>query len=307
MKQLFVEVYLSLKIPLSEDQIQKNEIIKQQEEQCNKIYNQFTWKSDDLGRSNAINAGIIDVLHEIISTRNLDDITAPYIHALFVFTHPYSIAISKLLFEKKSLTYLLRLLDHQDQQIINSALAAIVNILYCGVISTNHTLPHPYYEELVLQGGIQKIFTLLQQTTHQFSKNCLATIVGFVFRSREMPDPEMKDQIISHLKSNVNHQDEETRNEVNLALQCLQQNSDFNLQFSDKEQLNNATGQLFIYQFEEDMTESWLKEHFEQFGGVISIFLPVCMGKSRGFGFVTMKEKEASLRAFNHCFQTSLN
>ncbi|KAA6369160.1 MAG: hypothetical protein EZS28_035313 [Streblomastix strix] len=138
-------------------------------------------------------------------------------------------------------------------------------------------------------------------------KSCLATIVGFVFRSREMPDPEMKEQIISHLKSNVNHPDEETRNEVNLALQCLKQNSYFNLQFSDKEQLNNATGQLFIYQFEENMTQSWLKEHFEQFGGVISIFLPVSMGKSRGFGFVTMKEKEASLRAFNHCFQTSLN
>ncbi|KAA6380785.1 MAG: hypothetical protein EZS28_023687 [Streblomastix strix] len=267
----------------------------------------FVEKSDDLGRKNAIIAGIVDALHEIISTRNLDDITAPYIHALFVFTHPYSIAISQLLFEKKSLTYLLHLLDHQDQQIINSALAAIVNILYCGVISTNNTLPHPYYEELYQQGGIQKIFTLFQQTTHQFSKNCSATCLVLVFRSREMPYPEMKDYIISHLKSIVNHQDEETRNEAILALQCLQQNSYFNLQTYDKEQLNNATGQLFIYQFGEDMTQSWLKEHFEQFGRVISIFLPVSMGKSRGFGFVTMKEKEASLRAFNHCFHTSLN
>ncbi|KAA6362572.1 MAG: hypothetical protein EZS28_041900, partial [Streblomastix strix] len=148
MDQFHIEVYNSLKIPLTGDQIHNNEIIKQQKEQCNKIQHQFTQKSDDLGRNNAINAGIVDALHEILSTRNLDDITAPYSLALFVFTHPYSISISQLLFEKKSLTYLLRLIDHLDPIIVNSALAAIDNILYCGVISTNHALPHPYYEEL---------------------------------------------------------------------------------------------------------------------------------------------------------------
>ncbi|KAA6362111.1 MAG: hypothetical protein EZS28_042362, partial [Streblomastix strix] len=192
-------------------------------------------------------------------------------------------------------------------QIVGNSIAGIVNILYCGAISTNHALPHPYYEELHQQDGIQKIFTLFQQTTHQFSKNCSSTSLGFIFRSLKMTDPEMKEKIISHLKSIINHPDEETRNETKLALQCLNQNSDFNQQFSDKEKLNGATGQLFIYQFKENVTESWLKEHFEQFGKVISIFLPVSMEKLRGFGFVTMKEKEASLRAFNHCFQTSLN
>ncbi|KAA6362203.1 MAG: hypothetical protein EZS28_042269, partial [Streblomastix strix] len=146
------------------------------------------------------------------------------VDALFVFTHPYSITISQLLFEKKPFRYLLRILDHQDSFIVGNAIAAIDNILYCGAIGSDESLENPYYEELYQQGGIQKIFKLFQQTDNQFNKDGSALCLGFAFKSREIGDAQMKEQIISHLQSIVNHNEEETRNEVKLALKFLSYN-----------------------------------------------------------------------------------
>ncbi|KAA6369673.1 MAG: hypothetical protein EZS28_034800 [Streblomastix strix] len=133
--------------------------------------------------------------------------------------------ISQLLIEKKPFPSLLRLFNHTNESISAEVCNAIVNILYAGAIGTDPTSPHPYYEDLQQSGGTEKIFQLFKRTRKENTKDVSAKCLGIVFRAREITDPEMKVEIISHLKSLFNHKDEETLSEEKLALICLSQNS----------------------------------------------------------------------------------
>ncbi|KAA6362891.1 MAG: hypothetical protein EZS28_041582 [Streblomastix strix] len=171
-----------------------------------------------------INSGIVDSLLKILSTWELDQITQPYIKAFFRFTYPSCFEIIQQLHQKQSLPTLLRLLNHKDEDVISDSIVSVNNIIYYGAIGTNSTSLHPYYQEIAQIGGIEKIFEQFRRTKHEDTKNISATCLGIVFRAREMTDNEMKVEIISHLKSIINHQREDIRKVVKLALKCLAQN-----------------------------------------------------------------------------------
>ncbi|KAA6376357.1 MAG: hypothetical protein EZS28_028115 [Streblomastix strix] len=172
-----------------------------------------------------INSGIVDSLLKILSTWELDNITQPYIDALTSFTYPSNFEIIQQLIQKKSLPTLLRLFEHEDENIIKRAINAIDNIIYYGAIGTDTTQSHPYYQDLTQIGGIIKIFELFRRTKHEYSKIVSSTCLGIVFRAREMINPEMKVEIINYLKSIITHENYNLRKLAKLALKCLAQNS----------------------------------------------------------------------------------
>ncbi|KAA6381355.1 MAG: hypothetical protein EZS28_023117 [Streblomastix strix] len=188
-------------------------------------------RKDPSLRKNAINSGIIEALHYIFTTRDMDEITYPHFLAFFQFTWPYSAEMSKILVDKKSFDFLLRLLDHKNLNIINESLNAMVNIIYGGTLGLDESQVHPYYEDLTQAGGIEKIYSLFKRNLSRHSQNSAAICLGIAFKSRIITDENMKLEIITHLKSISYRSDDE----VNLALRCLAQNLDNHVEIVKEE------------------------------------------------------------------------
>ncbi|KAA6379905.1 MAG: hypothetical protein EZS28_024569 [Streblomastix strix] len=203
---------------------ENKEIIQKQEFDCLLFYSLLCGRVDFQLRRDAINTGIVDMLFQIFASRDLDGITKPYTRGFFVFTYPYSFPVSQLLIEKQPFPSLLRLLVHQNEDIVSNIIASIDNILYAGAIGTELTSLHPYFTNLASADGIEKIYTLFKRSTHKFNKKVSAICLGIAFRAQEIKDSHMRKDIIAHLKSIIHDPDEETRNEVRLALKCLSQN-----------------------------------------------------------------------------------
>ncbi|KAA6388237.1 MAG: hypothetical protein EZS28_016237 [Streblomastix strix] len=174
----------------------------------------------------AINSGIIEAFHNIFTLRDLNDITYTQFMAFFHFTWPYNSEISSILVEKKSLIFLLRLLDHQNNDILNESINALVNIMYGGTIGLDETQIHPYYENLIQVGGIEKIYSLFKRNMSSQSKDSSAKCLGIAFKAQKIDDETMRKEIIIHLKSILEDDAGEIDEEVELALRCLAQNPD---------------------------------------------------------------------------------
>lgn len=72
----------------------------------------------------------------IFSSGDLNAITKQFIDAFCVLTFPYSSMINQLIFEMKPFASLLRLLNHDNIDVINNTIASIDNILYSGAIGS---------------------------------------------------------------------------------------------------------------------------------------------------------------------------
>ncbi|KAA6367366.1 MAG: hypothetical protein EZS28_037108 [Streblomastix strix] len=179
-------------------------------------------RKDPSLRKNAVNSGIIEALHYIFTTRDMDEITYPHFLAFFQFTWPYSAEMSRILVDKKSFDFLLRFLDHKNLNILNASINALVNIMYGGTLGLDESQVHPYYEDLTQTGGIEKIYSLFKRNVSRQSQNSAAICLGIAFKAQKIDDENMKKQIKTHLKSLPDQSDVE----VVLALKCLNQNSD---------------------------------------------------------------------------------
>ncbi|KAA6390809.1 MAG: hypothetical protein EZS28_013663 [Streblomastix strix] len=203
---------------------EKKEIIKKQEFNCILLYSVLYRREDYQLRRDVIDAGIVDALIHIYTSRDLNNISKPYIEVFFVLTHPYCFPVSQLLIEKKSFPSLLRLLDHQDDIVVGSAIVSINNILCAGAIETELVSNHPYQKELASAGGIEKIFSLFKQTTNQFTQKISSISLGIIFRAQEIKDSSMRMEIIPYLKTLIDCVQEDVRKLAKYALQCLEQN-----------------------------------------------------------------------------------
>ncbi|KAA6381677.1 MAG: putative NEK protein kinase, partial [Streblomastix strix] len=187
--QLFKDDDLQLLIEVSEEE--KPQIKKMQEIEF-KFLNEFLQNNeDDEMHKTIINSGIADALLSIFSTRDLDEITYTPFQTFFFFTWPYSAEISKLLIDKNPFPSLLRLFDHKDLDIINESINAMVNIMFGGTIGLDETSVHPYYEDLVQAGGIEKIYSLFKRNVSRQSQNSAAICLGIAFKSRIITDENM--------------------------------------------------------------------------------------------------------------------
>ncbi|KAA6380548.1 MAG: hypothetical protein EZS28_023926 [Streblomastix strix] len=90
---------------------------------------------------------------------------------------------------------------------LNSAISSLFNIIQAGSHSNSQSHLHPHYEKIQECNGIEKIFELFKKNISKFSRDRAALIIGYLFRARKIPDPNMRTEIISYLKICVNDTD----------------------------------------------------------------------------------------------------
>ncbi|KAA6379737.1 MAG: hypothetical protein EZS28_024736 [Streblomastix strix] len=159
---------------------QKEEIWIKKINVCQKIIANFIGKVNDEGKKLAIQAGIIDSLHKLLTMQPLERITISHIWAFYIFTYPSSDEVKSLLINKNPYSVLIRLLDHSDILIINRTLASIFNILLTQS-ETAVSEVHPHFATLQENGGIQKLFALFQNNEYKLIKDVVAQCIVCIF------------------------------------------------------------------------------------------------------------------------------
>ncbi|KAA6378574.1 MAG: hypothetical protein EZS28_025900, partial [Streblomastix strix] len=131
-----------LRNPFRDSLEQKKEIQSKQEEKCNLLNVILEGRNDDELRKTIINSGIVDSLFFIFDTRDLSSITAPYVDVIQQLTLG-SDEVRLLLYSKKPYPYLLRLLNHSDNEVLEQTINSINNILLAGSNTTPSSSKHP--------------------------------------------------------------------------------------------------------------------------------------------------------------------
>ncbi|KAA6369276.1 MAG: hypothetical protein EZS28_035197, partial [Streblomastix strix] len=114
-----------------------------------------------------------------------------------------------------------------DKELLNvniQAIRSIINILSFGAKYTPSNIPHPYFECIQLIGGIDKLFALFRLKLSQESKDGSSICLGFLYRSREMPEQEMKEQITEYLQSILNDPDSWKNEMIKASYESLTNN-----------------------------------------------------------------------------------
>ncbi|KAA6384951.1 MAG: hypothetical protein EZS28_019524, partial [Streblomastix strix] len=120
---------------------------------------------------------------------------------------------------------LIRLLDHPIKVIVNITVITIHNILYGGVKITPDSDQHPHFETISACNGVEKLFALLNQNRiDQWTKYYAFISIGFLYRSKEIPDEAKRQMVINHLKTISIDPDDDPKKFANLGLYCLAQN-----------------------------------------------------------------------------------
>ncbi|KAA6370464.1 MAG: hypothetical protein EZS28_034009, partial [Streblomastix strix] len=211
-----------LRQPLVGTQQQQQQIQKQQEYECRKLIKKYIGKKDDEGRQNIVNSGIVEALIQIFLSRSLDLITQPFSKLFFVLTHPSSDEIKLLIFSKHPYPSLIRLLNHENTDVVGNAIASIFNILVAGSSSTPQNSTHPHFDTISDCDEINLIFRMFKRNdVKNNSKHIAAECFGHLFRAREITNSEMKKEIIAYLKQNITKQDKKEMQNAIKALKRL--------------------------------------------------------------------------------------
>ncbi|KAA6371361.1 MAG: hypothetical protein EZS28_033112 [Streblomastix strix] len=121
---------------------------------------------------------------------------------------------------------LLKLLKHQNQEVISDSITSIINILSIKSNSSSITQTHPQFDQISECGGIEKIFSVLQLQGKEMkqNRNKAALCLGLIFQAKEISNPNMK-MIITHIKSLINDSDVWTKNTAKKVLNGLALNA----------------------------------------------------------------------------------
>ncbi|KAA6383053.1 MAG: hypothetical protein EZS28_021419 [Streblomastix strix] len=219
--QLIAKV-LSLK--LEGNEIEQQQIIQRQEEVGNLLIPLFI-SFDEITMNKAIKSGIIEALLNILNTRDLNLIKDTFITA-FETPTVYSSNNNILMYYFNLHPYpvLLRLFNHPNVAVVHGSIIAINNILTSGITS-QISQPHQHSELMLECDGINKIFALFQQTEIEETKNQAAICIGRLFKSREIENRQMRSEIIAHLKTMINNDNQFEKNESRFSLKYLAQNA----------------------------------------------------------------------------------
>ncbi|KAA6393598.1 MAG: hypothetical protein EZS28_010876 [Streblomastix strix] len=196
-------------------------IRKRKEDICQIVGEIFYDKMDDQARMQAIEGGIASQIIAILMTQPLNTITHPLSLSFYSFTNPFSPPILQQLAQLNSFPMLLHLLDHPNIQVVGDAIASLFNILLGVTSSLNENDPHPYFQTIQDMKGIEQLFKLFQSKAGKDTRDTTALCLAHLFRARKIPNAEMRKEVISHLKSLVNDDDDWTKINVNIALRLL--------------------------------------------------------------------------------------
>ncbi|KAA6368454.1 MAG: hypothetical protein EZS28_036019, partial [Streblomastix strix] len=124
----FEKIAEDLQKPIDGNEEEKKGIISKQEYDCRLLDSVLTGREDIELRRKLIESGIIGALLKILSSFELNTITKPYIQFFMNFTYPNNVSLNSLLFQMKPFPPLLRLLKHENSEIITNSITSIDNI-----------------------------------------------------------------------------------------------------------------------------------------------------------------------------------
>ncbi|KAA6377666.1 MAG: hypothetical protein EZS28_026807 [Streblomastix strix] len=177
-------------------------------------------------RKRCINSGIAKALLNIFENWQLEDIKEQHSQAFFKLTRTNN-ENKQLLFTLDPFKGLLNLLNHSNINIQSNGIDSIFNIQKGGLNSTSQTEIHPYVDSIASLGGIGKIYEFMnRKNTNKDCKDRSVITIGFFYKARKIENVELRTNVITHLKSIANDQNEWTKTSSRFALRYLAQNSD---------------------------------------------------------------------------------
>ncbi|KAA6386885.1 MAG: putative protein serine/threonine kinase, partial [Streblomastix strix] len=207
-------------------QIQIDVIRQKKIDICQKMIAKFIANVDDAEiRQKAIDAGIMEVLNHFYIAQSLESINLSHIWAFFELTFLYDHQINYDAFKNINFTGLVRLIDHPDIAVVNRVSVSIQNIINSGANITSISSPNPYYQSLASCDGINKLFILFKKNLSKYSKDRASICIGDLFRAKEIPNTEMRKEVINYLKAAVNDSDSWMKTYSMKRLRGLAQNA----------------------------------------------------------------------------------
>ncbi|KAA6393498.1 MAG: hypothetical protein EZS28_010978 [Streblomastix strix] len=164
---------------------------------------------------------IIDQILNIFEKRDLQTITNPFTQVILKTTSNINDETRLELLKKNPYSALIRLLGHQDDDIINDAIFSIRNILINKPDSSVESQSYPHSEMIQQCDGINKMFDLFHRNTNKILKDNAVICIGLVHINRDIEDMVMSREVISHLKTLLVDSDQETQDYAMFALQYL--------------------------------------------------------------------------------------
>ncbi|KAA6361731.1 MAG: hypothetical protein EZS28_042743 [Streblomastix strix] len=202
--------------------------LQRQIEICEYLIEMFKdYAKNDEYRKRCIKSGIAKSLVNMFENWKVEDIKEQHSLAFRNLTVTDNNEILQCLFTLNPFKGLLNLLNHSNSNIQSSGIDSIFNIQKGGLNSTSESEIHPYFDAIASIGGIGKIYEFMNRNnTNKDCKDTAAIIIGFFYKARKIENVEMMINVIKHLKSIVNDQDEWTQSASRKALRYLAQNLD---------------------------------------------------------------------------------
>ncbi|KAA6396048.1 MAG: hypothetical protein EZS28_008424 [Streblomastix strix] len=220
-----MKIEQDLKQPIEGTQEQQKNITQRQETDVLLLSLILEGRNDNELRKRILSSGIVESLLTIFIKRDLNSITRTYSLAFFHLTNLSNNEVILLIAEKKPYPGLIRLLEHTVDDIVNDSISSIFHILQTGSNTSPESDPHPHYQSLQQFDGIKKIFALFKKNIDKYKRDRSALCIGFLFRARKIADPIMRQEIIGHLKSLLNDDDDQVKQTAKDQLKYLSLNA----------------------------------------------------------------------------------
>lgn len=101
---------------------------------------------------------------------------------------------------KKPIAALIRVLDVDDDEVLNRISASIFNILTSSVKSTREDEPHILFGEFQACNGTERIYHLIKSNVDKDTADVATVILGYIHKAKEIRNLAMKKDVITRLK-----------------------------------------------------------------------------------------------------------
>ncbi|KAA6376817.1 MAG: hypothetical protein EZS28_027656 [Streblomastix strix] len=158
-------------------------------------------RNDDPLRKRIIEIGIVEQFIHIFERYELkmtqQELSNTFLHII----HPSGNDIKFHIYQKKPYEGILRLLDHSNIDIVEDSNSSLFFFLLTGASTSLETEKHPHFDAIQQLNGIEKIFELFKRNVSKYSKDRSALSIGYIFRSQQITNSNMRVDIINHIKT----------------------------------------------------------------------------------------------------------
>ncbi|KAA6363670.1 MAG: hypothetical protein EZS28_040803 [Streblomastix strix] len=124
-----------------------------------------------------------------------------------------------------AIQYLIENENDSSIDIIDDGIDSLFGIIISGGNTSQDSDQHPYFSCNQEYDGMWKIYKLFLRYGNKNTRDTSAICLGFLFRSREITNIEIKVQIITFHKNHINVSDDWNKNQSRRTLKCLSYNA----------------------------------------------------------------------------------